>query len=749
MVRMRLFAAPTGNFSADAGPIIIATPNGDMIKPVSPGGRGILGANVKKLILLLTEDDSAAHQLAQILDQTQTFTVERLSKIVAAIARLRANIGRKEIDGIIVDLTLSDMTGLHILEQLSRAAPHTPILTLCSDENESLAVEAYQHGAQGYLSKGHIKSHLVAQALGNIIAHRVIEEALYLEKSRAEITLNSISDAVISTNTAGQVDYMNEAAEILTGWTRQQAMGRPIDAVFQLIHATTREATPNSVDLVLRFNKPMGMKADTVLIRRDGNEAPIEDSASPIHDRQGRVAGAVLVFHDVSAAKAMTIKMTHLAHHDFLTDLPNRVLLNDRISQAIAVSERLGTSLALLFLDLDNFKHINDSLGHDIGDLLLQSVTQRLLKCVRDSDTVCRLGGDEFIILLLEGQHAEKSAVVANAIVDALRLPHHVGKYELHATVSIGISTFPQDGFDATTLIKNADTAMYHAKDKGRNNYQFFSTSMNNQAVQRQSLEAKLRFALTNHEFEVYYQPKIDLRSGAITGAEALLRWPVEYGKKIDTQQLVAVAEDCGIIIPLGQWVLSAACRQAQCWDAAGFPALSIAVNISALEFRQQDFFSNLLKIIASTGIAPHRLQLEITESVLMQDIDLSFDVASNLKQMGIRLAMDDFGTGYSSLSYLKKFPIDILKIDQSFINDIDATPDNGVIVAAVLGMCNRLHKQVIAEGVENQTQLRFLCAHHCDEGQGYLFSQPIDATQFGALLNSWSPVKYGDDATP
>ncbi len=388
-----------------------------------------------------------------------------------------------------------------------------------------LTTEALQHGARGYLSKAHFDSHLVPQSMRDMIQYRAIEENYFIEKTRAGITLNSISDAVIGTDIAGNVDYLNRAAETMTGWSRGEARGHSIAEVMRVVSAATRQPEPNPIELVLQHNRPMSLTAGTILIRRDGREAAIADSAAPIHDWHGRIAGAVIVFHDVTAAQAMAEKMSHLAQHDFLTNLPNRMLLNDRLEQAIIMAKRNGTHLALLFLDLDNFKNINDSLGHAIGDKLLQSVAKILSACVRGSDTVSRQGGDEFVILLSTEKHGENAALTAMKVLSALTTPHCIAGHELHVTSSIGISVYPEDGPDAETLIKNADTAMYHAKETGRNNYQFFTKAMNVRAVERQKIETYLRRALMRQEFVLLYQPKVALATGEITGSEALLRW--------------------------------------------------------------------------------------------------------------------------------------------------------------------------------------------------------------------------------
>jgi diguanylate cyclase (GGDEF)-like protein len=428
-------------------------------------------------------------------------------------------------------------------------------------------------------------------------------------------------------------------------------------------------------------------------------------------------------------------QLDHLAHHDVLTDLPNRLLLQDRLSQAIEVSCRQGRQLALMYMDLDRFKHINDSLGHAVGDHLLQLVAKRLVECVRHSDTVSRQGGDEFVLLLPLIEHAEDAALSAQKILAALTLPHHVDGHDLHVSVSIGISIFPDDGRDAQALIKCADTAMYCAKESGRNNYKFFEPEMNARAVQRQTVEASLRRALEAQEFVLHYQPKINLETGAIVGVEALIRWQHPERGLLSPGEFVSIAEDCGLILPIGRWVLREACRQGQAWLLDGLPPITVAVNTSALEFRAKDFVNNLRAILAETGLAPRYLELELTESVLMRDAESADSVLRAISDMGVKLAIDDFGTGYSSLSYLRRFPIDTLKIDQSFVKQMSANPDDATIVSAVISMGKSLKQRVIAEGVETPEQYRFLRAQQCEEGQGYYFGRPVPAKSLATLL--------------
>lgn len=431
------------------------------------------------------------------------------------------------------------------------------------------------------------------------------------------------------------------------------------------------------------------------------------------------------------------IKLDHLAHHDVLTGLPNRILMYDRLAQAITLARRSDRPLAVLFLDLDRFKHINDSLGHPVGDQLLQSVGRRLLGCVRQSDTVSRLGGDEFVALLPNIDHPEDAALSAQKMIAAIALPHRIDQHDLHIGASIGISIYPEDGLDAETLIKHADTAMFHAKDNGRNTYAFFEQEMTAHAIARQSIEASLRLALERQEFVLHYQPKINLLSGTIVGIEALVRWQHPQRGLLEPAQFVTIAEDSGMILPLGRWVLREACRQARAWQDAGLPPITVAVNTSALEFRDADFLEYLRATLEESRLEPRYLELELTESVLMRDAASADSVLHALAGLGVKLAIDDFGTGYSSLSYLRQFPINTLKIDQSFVNQITSNTDDAAIVRAVISMGKSLKQRVIAEGVETAEQAAFLLAQHCDEGQGYFFSRPVGAEALAILLQT------------
>jgi diguanylate cyclase (GGDEF)-like protein/PAS domain S-box-containing protein len=664
------------------------------------------------------------------------FRVEWVRSFAKGFERLSAlsphqPVGLNGISAILVDLSLPDNAGLGIVDRLFAAAPQVPIIVLCTVQDEFVAKEAIQRGAQDYLLKEHLNNYLLPKTLAAVIERAAITEALFDEKERAQVTLNSIGDAVISTNVEGRITYLNLVAERLTGWPTGEATGRPLEEVLRIIDAETRATIANPMAKATEENATVGLPPTCILIRRDGVESAIEDSSAPIHDRRGQVTGAVMVFHDVSASRALTLKLAYIAQHDSLTGLPNRSLLNDRLSQAIAVAQRHHTALALFYLDLDRFKLINDSLGHPVGDRLLQSVAMRLGECVRATDTVSRLGGDEFVILLSEVAHDKDAAVCADKLLQAIRMPYMLDDHELHVTASIGIVIHPGDGVEVEALLQNADSAMYEAKKHGRNIFQFYRSDLNSSASERQALENGLRHAIQRHELELYYQPIVSLSTGAIAGVEALVRWHHPTFGFVLPEQFISIAEESGLIVPIGRWVLREACRQAKAWQDVGFPRVRLAVNISAVELRSREFVAGVGTILAHTGFDARNLELELTETFLMQDSKSTALVLSAIKELGVQLALDDFGTGYSSLSYMRRFPIDTLKVDRSFVRDLTMDASDASVVSAVINMGKSLHMRVVAEGVEALDQLIFLKEHGCSEAQGYHFSQPLRAGDF------------------
>jgi diguanylate cyclase (GGDEF)-like protein/PAS domain S-box-containing protein len=693
-------------------------------------------------ILLIQDDIATADSVRNALTHScdgpfRVVWVRNCSDGLTVLAKTRAQQGLEpiRIEAVVVDLCLPDSSGIETFDRLFQAAPQVPILILTTTRDEDIAKLAVQRGAQEYLLKGRLDAYLWPKAVSSMIERASNTEALFEEKERAQITLNSIGDAVVSTDALINVTYLNLVAENLTGWSRQEAAGRPLAEVLNIIDGVTRKKARNPMAFAIQENKTVALTPNCILIRRDGAEFAIEDSSAPIHDRHGRITGAVMVFHDVSAARAAIIKISHLAQHDALTDLPNRLLLTDRLNEAIELALRYRRQLAVLYLDVDRFKHINDSLGHIVGDRLLQSVARRLLECVRASDTISRQGGDEFVILLPEVAHPQDAALCADKMLEALRVPHRIDDHELHVTASIGIATYPEDGTDCESLIRRADFAMYDAKDNGRDNRQSFKRDMNIRALKRQSIEYEVRHALERQEFRLHYQPNVNLQTGQIMGVEALIRWLHPRLGLVPPAEFIPIAEESGLIIPIGRWVLAEACHQARAWQEIGLVPIPISVNISAVELRAKTFLEEVRTALSDTGLEARYLELELTETFLMQDSTSTSAVLHNLKHLGLTLALDDFGTGYSSLSHLRRFPIDTLKIDQSFIRSVTTNADDACIVHALIGMGKSLNMRVVAEGVETPQQLAFLQDGDCPFGQGNYLGLPLTGAECSHTL--------------
>jgi diguanylate cyclase (GGDEF)-like protein/PAS domain S-box-containing protein len=574
--------------------------------------------------------------------------------------------------------------------------------------------------------------------------------------------LEAAPDAMVVVNRDEEIVLLNVQAEKQFGYRRDELIGQLVTNIIPegFAERLITDALRSTEDALAQ---QIGTGIELYGQRKDGSTFPIEIMLSPLESTEGILVTAAIrnitarkkteallaqkveelnrsnveLAESAYAAQTMTQEMAHLAEHDVLTGLPNRLLLNDRVGQSIRLAQRHKCRVAVLFLDLDGFKHINDSLGHVIGDKVLQSIAKRLTDCLRAPDTISRLGGDEFVVLLPEVRQPEDAAITARRLLQALAAGHSIAGHDLHVATSIGVSVYPDDGLDAETLIKNADTAMYQAKENGHHTYQFFWPAMNVRAVDRQSIEEHLRRALEREELTLYYQPKINLATAAITGAEALVRWTHPTRGSVPPAQFIPVAEDCGLILPIGAWVLREACAQAKAWMDAGLPVITMAVNVSALQFQNEDFVEDLVTILDETRLDPRYLELELTESALMKHPELTASLLSILRGIGIQVAVDDFGTGYSSLSYLRKFPLDALKIDQSFVRQITTVPGETAIVQAIINMGRNLNLRVIAEGVETQDQLDFLRIHQCEEAQGYLFCPAVLPQRFALLLES------------
>ena len=503
------------------------------------------------------------------------------------------------------------------------------------------------------------------------------------------------------------------------------------------VHPDDRKMMEDGINAAIAEKRDYGLEFRVVW--PDGSVHWQVSKGRAFYDETGRTTRVAAIAMDITTRKVAEEQIQYLAYYDALTGLPNRTLLQDRLAYALAIARRQKHKLAILFLDLDRFKDINDSLGHSVGDLLLQAVAERLKTWARDQDTVARLGGDEFLLMLTHVKEVPDAAVVAERLIDAVTAEFVVQGHTLNVTCSVGISIFPEHGAEPETLIKNADAAMYSAKDNGCNNFRFFTADMNAQVVQRLALESSLRLALDKKQLFLVYQPQIDIDSGRITGLEALLRWQHPEFGLVPQDKFIGIAENSGLIVPIGEWVLRTACSQARKWQDEGLNAVSIAVNVSAVQFRQVGFCELIRKVLHETNLAPQHLELELTESLLLSNADLMLSVVQELKAMGVTLAIDDFGTGYSSFSYLRQFRVSKLKIDRIFIRDVAVNPDDAAITTAIISMAKSLRLKVIAEGVENEGQVAFLRAHQCDEIQGYYFSKPLAADEVADKLREYA----------
>jgi diguanylate cyclase (GGDEF)-like protein/PAS domain S-box-containing protein len=693
-------------------------------------------ANGECVLLIDAESDEAARIFVELRSATdEQLHVEWVTELSAGIERLRTG----AVAAIVLDLTLLESQGAETFDKLFHASPGVPILILCVAGAEEMARQAVQRGAQDYLVRNEATGYRLSRALRSMMDRRTAT-AVSLECDLAHATLDGIGEAVLRTGVNGQITYVNRVAERMTGWLRTEALGRPVMEVLRIIDGAGGAPMGNVVESALQQGQIPTIVSNSlncVLVRRDGLEFGIETTVTPLRDRHGVLTGAVVGFHDVSLARATSHEMSHLAQHDFLTGLPNRMLFNDRLAQAISLAERQSKQLAVLFVDLDHFKKINDSLGHVVGDKLLQSVAGRLVACIRRTDTVSRMGGDEFVILLSQVEHEEDAAFSARKILRVLATPHIIDNKSLDINVSIGVSTYPGDGRDAEDLMNKADKAMYEAKQHGRNTYRFFRHDMQARLSERLSLEGDLRYALGRNEFLLHYQPKFNLQTGKNTGLEAFIRWMHPTRGMVSPGEFVPIAEECGLMLSIGRWVLLQACRQVREWRDLGLGVVPLAVNVSAAEFGAKDFLSGVRAVLIATGMEPPNLELELTESVLMEDAESTVVTLRALKAMGVGLAIDDFGTGYSSFTYLRRFPSDALKLHQSFVHDITENPGDATIVSAMINIGKSLKQRVIAEGVETQAQLDFLRRHGCDEGQGYYFSRPVAADQVPQMLNA------------
>lgn len=570
--------------------------------------------------------------------------------------------------------------------------------------------------------------------MGKLVrAFSSMRESRKLSEARLNVIFDNSPDGFIQLDRNGNIINWNARAEHIFGYSRSEALGKNFSMVMPIQESEANAGYRKTFQKTENLNV-IGAIKEVVGQRKDGSHFPLELRTNEVNFEEE--LAYIVSARDISDRKEAEQRISYLASHDALTNLPNRSLLQDRIQQVLVHNSRRSIQAAVLFVDLDNFKVINDSLGHEMGDKLLKEIAAMLVSMVRIEDTVARQGGDEFILLLSSITQPEDASIIAQKILDSLMQPFHIKGKELHISASIGITIFPDDGNDKESLLKNSDIAMYHAKESGKNNYQFFSAKMNEFATEKQALSSDLRHAVERNELFLVYQPVVDMASGNIAGMEVLLRWQHPAHGLISPIKFIPLAEETGVILPIGEWVMRSACRQLAEWQQQGYEVPRLAINLSAKQFRQKSLVENIAHILKETGTEARFIGVEITESMLVQNVDEVVDTLLRLSNMGLEISIDDFGTGYSSLSYLKRFPINKLKIDKSFVDDIATHPDDAAIHKAIVAMAHGLSMKVVTEGVETQAQLDFLRQKGSEQYQGYLFSKPLPASEIVAKLS-------------
>jgi diguanylate cyclase (GGDEF)-like protein/PAS domain S-box-containing protein len=634
------------------------------------------------------------------------------------------------VDLALIDLGLPDMSGLDVLSRIKVDHPAIAVIILTGNATLESAIEATNRGAFSYLVKPYEIEQLMLQ-IKRAIEKQQADAALRESETKFRNLMESAPDGMMIVNDERNVVLINRKFEAIFGYDRSEVIGRNM-AMFIPPRYTHHQKYSKEY---LKNPQAMHMTEgrETFALHRDGSEIPVEIRLSPLKTPEGFIVLAAI--RDVTERKHYEAQLEYLTTHDGLTNLPNRNLLIDRLSQAILYAKRNQRKAAVLFIDLDNFKVINDSLGHDLGDRLLKIIGERLTICVRANDTVARQGGDEFVIVLTDLAESEDAGNMAEKIQVTLNQPLQIDQHTFGISCSIGISIYPKDGKDAQALLKNADAAMFRVKEQGRAAFQFFTAELNNSIVERMTMENGLRRALDNNELSVHYQPQVDLASGKMIGLEALLRWQSPELGMVSPARFIPLAEETGLIIPIGEWVLKTAVEQNKIWQAAGFPPLTMAVNLSPRQFWYPGLIETVSKVLSESGLEPRYLELEITEGLVMRDVESALTMLDELKKLGVLLAMDDFGTGYSSLSHLKRFPFDKLKMDISFVREVTSDPGSAAIAKTIIALAHNLNLRVIAEGIETKAQLSYLRDHGCDEMQGFYFSRPIPAAEIEQLL--------------
>ncbi len=672
--------------------------------------------DIKPLILIVDDTLTNIDLLSDVLKNEY-----RLGIAMNGIKALEF-VNKNQPDLILLDIMMPEMDGFEVCRRLKidHATRDIPVIFITAMTDKNHVAKGFELGGVDYVTKPFHALEVKAR----VKTHLLLKNQLAMSARIFESSL----DGIVVSDSDTVIQMVNPAVTLISGYSAAELIGQKTNFL-----KSNRHGDEFYRKMWKSINETGRWSGEIWNRRKNGEIYPQWLAISSFRDLWGKVSNYVGVFHDMTTIKRQEDELKYQARHDALTSLPNRTFFQYRLQDSLTYSLRHGEMLAILFLDLDNFKHINDSMGHTTGDSLLQEISQRLLFCIGESGVVSRLGGDEFGILLEDVGNEENAVKTAGRINETMAQPFHFKTHDFFLTVSIGITFFPNDGKDAETLLKNGDMAMFRAKESGGNSYQIFTSAMDKEVARRLSLEANLRRAIEQEELRVFYQPKVDLQSGRIVSMEALVRWQSEDGI-VSPAEFIPLAEKTGLIIPLGKWVLRAAALQTKKWRDEGYD-LRVAVNLSPRQFQEENLLEMIDEILEETGLTPQGLELEITEGVVMANEENAIDLMSKMADKGLFLAMDDFGTGYSSLYYLKQFPINTLKIDKSFVDNIPSDDENVAITSAIISMAKSLGLEVVAEGVETGKQLDFLREQGCDEMQGYYFSPPVPTGDFSLML--------------
>ena len=681
---------------------------------------------MKKTVILIIDDDPTLRKTLVDILQLKGYDTLTAGDGAEGLSLLLKN----GADLALIDLELPDISGLDLLSRIRTNHPTTAVIILTGNASLESAIEATSRGAYSYLTKPYEIDQLMVQIRRAIEKQRA-DSALRESEAKFRGLLEAAPDGMVIVNDEQKIIMVNKQFEEMFGYDRSEVIGRNLGILIppRFVH----HQNYGRKYFLSPGKKLLGQDREFYALRKDGSEFPMEINLSPLETLDGLIVSAAI--RDVSERKSYVERLDYLDNHDRLTDLPNRVLLGDRLSQAMLNAERHRRQVAVLFIDLDSFKSINNSLGHDMGDRVLKLIAARLTACIRASDTVARQRSDKFVIVLSVLAENDDAVQVTRKIQAAVSLPVEIDAQLIEISCCIGICLYPKDGKDAQTLLKKAELAVGHAKEQGPKTLQFFTDELNNRGATCITMDRCLRQALENDELAVHYQPQLDLISGRITGVEALLRWQSPELGMIPPSRFIPLAEETGLIIAIGEWVLRTAARQNRKWQDAGFPPLTMAVNLSPRQFWYPGINRTITEVLHDSGLEPHHLEIEITESMVMRDVENAIAMMKELKRLGVQISMDDFGTGYSSLSHLKRFPFDKLKMDISFVREMTFDPGSAAIAKTIIAMAHNLNLRVIAEGVETEGQLSSLRAHGCDEMQGFYFSRPLPPEEIEQML--------------